>query len=251
MVFRRRVTHRMSSATCASPYTLTFWAEVFRTAEQPPQHPASAAAAAHDRRWPVKAFRLHPRALPTPRRRAHAPRLANTSAQTGSARSAIAAQAIWERETRRMSSCLRRAQYAAYATNVNAELPAQQTQATDPPVSSRPHGVIRRERVCSSLISPVPKPRFTQGLVLKWRCRPARRYGILAAQLDAKGPFRVHVTRDCSATSSSNLDAETGTIPVLGVGSPFLKTQGRTESGAEGVTPGAVVTQNSRDDGTR
>ena len=166
-------------------------------------------------------------------------------------RSAIAAQAIWERDTRRMSSCLRRAQYAAYATNVNAELPAQQTQATDPPVSSRPHGVIRRERVCSSPVPPVPRPRFTHGLVLKRRWRPARRYGILAAQLVAKGPFRDHVTRNCTATSSSNLDAETGPIPVLGVGSPFLETQGRTESGAEGVTPGGAVTQNSREDGAR
>src|SRR5215203_2391535 len=228
MVFRRRVTHRMSSATCASPYTLTYWAEVYRTAEQPPQHPASAAGVSHDRRQPVKAFRLHPRALPTPRRRAHAPRLASTSAKAGCARSAIAAQAIWERDTRRMSSCLRRAQYAAYATNVNAELPAQQTQATDPPVSSRPHGVIRRERVCSSPVPPVPRPRFTHGLVLKRRWRPARRYGILATQLVEKGP-----------------------IPVLGVGSPFLETQGRTESGAEGVTPGGAVTQNSREDGAR
>src|SRR5215212_5437067 len=123
MVFRRRVTHRMSSATCACPHTLTFGTEVFSAAEQPPQH----TAAAHDRREPVKAFRLHPRALPTPRRRAHAPRLANTSAQAGSARSAIAAQAIRERDTRRMSSCLRPAQYGAYAANVNAEIPAQQT----------------------------------------------------------------------------------------------------------------------------
>ena len=130
-------------------------------------------------------------------------------------------------------------------------LPVVRRDRRDPPVSSRPHGVIRRERVCSSPISPVPRPRFTHGLVLKWRCRPARRYGILAAQLDAKGPFRVHVTRNCTATSSSNLDAETGPIPALGVGSPFLMTQGRTESGAEGVTPGGVVTQNSREDGAR
>ena len=52
-----------------------------------------------------------------------------------------------------MSSCLRPAQYGAYAANVNAEIPAQQTQATDALASGRPHGVIRRERVCSAPIS--------------------------------------------------------------------------------------------------